>query len=221
MEITQICTKCGIKKSLDDFAHRIGSKNNRRQQCKLCRKQYTQQWRKDNWEYIQQQTKKVRSTEEHQQFMKEWRKNNTERIKELNKLLYIKNKDKIIEKNKEWDKRRQESDPIYKLKVTTRHLVYNAFRRVLKGSYKKSNRTETLLGCSFDVFIEHLKSKFTEGMTLENYGEWHIDHIIPISLAKSEEEIIQLNHYTNLQPLWAKDNLQKSNKIIDMPNIPS
>ena len=49
-------------------------------------------------------------------------------------------------------------------------------------------------------------------MTFENHGEWHLDHIKPISLAKSEEEIIELNHYTNFQPLWAKDNLSKSNK---------
>lgn len=51
-------------------------------------------------------------------------------------------------------------------------------------------------------------------MTWNNYGKWHIDHIIPISSAKTEEEVIKLNHYTNLQPLWAKDNLKKGNKII-------
>ena len=45
-------------------------------------------------------------------------------------------------------------------------------------------------------------------------GEWHIDHIIPISLAKDENEMVKLNHYTNLQPLWEIDNLMKSNKII-------
>jgi hypothetical protein len=52
-------------------------------------------------------------------------------------------------------------------------------------------------------------------MSWENRSEWHIDHIVPLSSAKSEAEIIFLNHYSNLQPLWAKDNIQKSNK---MPN---
>jgi hypothetical protein len=51
-----------------------------------------------------------------------------------------------------------------------------------------------------------------EEMSWENQGEWHLDHIMPISLAKTEEEVIKLNHYTNFQPLWAEDNVRKSNK---------
>ena len=61
--------------------------------------------------------------------------------------------------------------------------------------------------------MQHLESKFTEEMSFDNYGKWHIDHIIPISSAKTEEDIIRLNHYTNFQPLWAVDNLRKSNKV--------
>ena len=60
----------------------------------------------------------------------------------------------------------------------------------------------------------HLGNKFREGMSWDNYGEWHLDHIIPISSANTEEEIIKLNHYTNFQPLWAIDNIKKGNKII-------
>ena len=65
-----------------------------------------------------------------------------------------------------------------------------------------------------DFFAEYIKSKFTEGMTLENYGEWHIDHIIPLATAQSIEDVKRLCHYTNLQPLWAQDNLRKGAKII-------
>jgi hypothetical protein len=55
---------------------------------------------------------------------------------------------------------------------------------------------------------------FTEGMCWENQGEWHLDHIIPISSAQTEEEIFKLNHYSNFQPLWAEDNIKKGNKIL-------
>jgi len=69
---------------------------------------------------------------------------------------------------------------------------------------------------SADELKKYLESKFTEGMCWENYGlyGWHIDHIIPLSSAKNEEELIKLCHYTNLQPLWSFDNLSKHNKIL-------
>ena len=72
-----------------------------------------------------------------------------------------------------------------------------------------------MLGCSIDSLKRHLSKKFKIGMSWDNYGihGWHIDHIIPLSSAKTIEDIEKLCHYTNLQPLWAKDNLQKSNKI--------
>jgi hypothetical protein len=56
-------------------------------------------------------------------------------------------------------------------------------------------------------------------MNWQNHGEWHFDHIYPVSLAKNEEELIKLNHYTNFQPLWKKDNLEKRNKIIPNTQI--
>jgi hypothetical protein len=62
------------------------------------------------------------------------------------------------------------------------------------------------------------EEKFTEGMSWDNKNEWHIDHIIPLSSAQTEEELYKLCHYTNLQPLWAEDNLRKSNKIVEPVN---
>ena len=66
----------------------------------------------------------------------------------------------------------------------------------------------------FDFFRNYIQKQFTEGMTFENYGSWHLDHIKPLALAKSEEDVILLNHYTNFQPLWAEDNLKKGSKIL-------
>lgn len=69
-----------------------------------------------------------------------------------------------------------------------------------------------------EEFIVYLKSLFIEGMTLENHGSckecWHIDHKIPISSAKTKEEIIKLNHYTNLQPMWSRENIKKEIKHV-------
>ena len=74
-----------------------------------------------------------------------------------------------------------------------------------------------VLGCSPEYLKEHLEKQFSQGMSWDNYGfyGWHIDHKIPLSSAKTEEEVYQLCHYTNLQPLWAKDNLSKGGKIIN------
>jgi hypothetical protein len=142
--------------------------------------------------------------------------------KSCDKLYREKNKDSInnyrikyrLENREKINKReldRKNNDPVYKLTSSIRCLIKNTFKRN-KNNYTKSKRTEEILGCSIQEFIDHMSSKFTEGMTISNHGKWHIDHIIPISLAKTEEEVIKLNHYTNLQPLWAEDNLRKSNK---------
>ena len=76
----------------------------------------------------------------------------------------------------------------------------------------KSKKTVEILGCSFEEFKLYLENKFDKKMNWDNQGSyWHMDHIKPISLAKTEEEVYELNHYTNFQPLYWKDNLTKSN----------
>lgn len=102
------------------------------------------------------------------------------------------------------------SDPVLALARRIRALV----RITLKGKgYAKTSRTHEILGCTFDELKTHLESRFSEGMSWANFSKWHIDHIIPVSLAKTEADVVRLNHYSNLQPLWAKDNLLKSNKV--------
>lgn len=104
-----------------------------------------------------------------------------------------------------------------------RNIISQSFIRALKGKYKKSEKTEQLLGCTLKQAIRHLESTFTEGMSWENHGRckegdcsnvWHIDHKIPLDSAKTKEDIEKLCHYSNLQALWAFDNLQKSSNII-------
>jgi len=90
-------------------------------------------------------------------------------------------------------------------------------RASLKGK-NKIKHTEQLLGCCFINFKKYLESKFSEGMNWDNYGSWHIDHIIPCAafdLSKPEEQV-KCFHYTNLQPLWKKDNLSKGSKVLNV-----
>jgi hypothetical protein len=121
----------------------------------------------------------------------------------------LKNKDK----RNQYERQKNIEDPFYKFKNNVRKLISYTFKN---NKLKKPSKTEILLGCTVEEFKEYIQSKFTEGMTFKNHSKngWHLDHIIPISSAKTEEELIKLNHYTNFQPLWAEDNLKKGNKIL-------
>lgn len=107
---------------------------------------------------------------------------------------------------------RYKTDPLYALQMTCRRRILCAMQ---KGGYKKSTKTEALLGCSFEEFKTYLEAKFLPGMTWENRGKfgWHIDHIIPLSSAVNRDEMEKLCHYTNMQPLWAADNHSKGAKM--------
>jgi hypothetical protein len=106
---------------------------------------------------------------------------------------------------------REKIDPLFRLKRRTRNLIRNSFR---KQGYSKMSKTNSILGISFEEFKVYFESRFVGGMSWDNMGKWHIDHIIPLSSANSEDELIKLCHYTNLQPLWEKDNLSKGDKIL-------
>lgn len=164
----------------------------------------------------------------------EWRKNHPEQYqatlkkkKESDPEFYIRkriaiakytrnNKEKVNKLRRERNKKRKLEDPVFKFKEITKKLVQNSFKRGLQN-FQKRKRTEEILGCSVSKFTEYILSLCPKDITLKDFGKYgyHIDHIIPVSIAKSEEEVIKLCHYTNLQPLWWEDNIRKSNKIID------
>ena len=155
-------------------------------------------------------------------YAKEYREKNKDKIsnymKEYNKTRYTRYHGDKNEYNSymnnymnEYIKRRCESDPLYSIRRKIKITITTSLK---KKSYTKNSRTYEILGCSYEEFKIWIENKFTEGMSWENYGKWHYDHIIPISSALSEEECIRLNHYTNFQPLWAADNIRKSNKLL-------
>jgi hypothetical protein len=137
-----------------------------------------------------------------------YRENNKEKITNINRL-YLKNNAQKIYAHIKFKKK---SDYLFDLKLRIRIRIAGTFS--LKG-YTKKSKTFEILGCSFDEFKAHIENQFVDGMSFLNRSEWHLDHIIPIALAKNEEEVIKLNHYTNFQPLWAVDNLRKGCKIIE------
>jgi hypothetical protein len=134
-----------------------------------------------------------------------WRNDNRNKIREYSRIKYSKNKKQYAILFKE----KCAKEPKFKLKVAIRNLIGQCFKR---KSFKKNEKTTQILGCSFDEFKSHIESQFKHGMSWDNRGEWHIDHIMPVSMAKTEDEVIRLNHYRNLRPLWAHENLSKSDK---------
>jgi hypothetical protein len=120
----------------------------------------------------------------------------------------IENREKSITWSRVYMRRRRAIDPMFKLVGNLRTRTSAFFR--LDG---KSRRTMELLGCSKEALVQHLVFQFQPGMTIQNYGKWHIDHIIPLVSAKTKEEAEALCHYTNLQPLWALDNLRKGDRV--------
>jgi len=141
-----------------------------------------------------------------------------EKRKEYRNNWQNKNKNKIAEKVRE----KYNNDPLFKLSHILRTRIRESFD--IKKC-KKNNKTEKILGCTFKQFKIYLESKFEDWMTWDNHGKsndgifapnksWDIDHIIPLHKATTEEEIIKLNHYTNLQPLCSYVNrIVKKNKI--------
>jgi len=180
-------------------------KKKNEEKIKKYQKEYMSVWWMNNTERIKEY--RIQNSERRSMQFKEWRINNLENINKYR----LNNKDKINKLAVTYVKNRKKTDHIFKLRIAIRSNITNSFKRG-SNKFRKDARTEKILGCTIKEFIEYIQSKFTDGMTLENHGEWHLDHIKPISLANTEKEVIELNHYTNFQPLWAKDNIKKSNK---------
>ena len=164
--------------------------------------------------------------EERKIYMKQWRKNNQEREKLYRESRkgyqkeyqkgYKKGYNKIYKQNNKerlnlYQKTRRNTNYLYKLKANIRTLVCISLKR---NGFKKVSKTNEILGCSFEFFKNHIETQFLPWMNWDNHGKyngtegygWDIDHKIPLSSATCEEDIIRLNHYSNLQPLCSRMN---------------
>lgn len=200
---TKICKYCNEEKNINDFR-----KN--RNKCKKCENNYNKEW------YLKNKDNKLKYSKEYRnenidltkKWALEWKNKNLNYQKEY----YFNNKEKILIKSKENYKKRLENDSVFKFKIQIRKMIYNSFYR---KKYNKKIKCEKILGCTYETFINHLLKTFVGNYNykLDGIEKVHIDHIMPLSTAKTEQEILKLCHYTNLQLLKAEDNLHKSNKL--------
>ena len=184
------CSKCKEIKNFEEFSKNKNCKDGFEYQCKGCKKKYYE----ENKEQI-----KV--------LQKKYNERNKERIRGYRKKHLKENK----EQRNERDKKKRDDSPLLKLRINLRSRTYQAFKH---KNIKKNSRTHEMLGIEWTELKFYIEDMFTEGMTWDNYGEWHIDHIYPLSKAKDEKHLKELCHYSNLQPLWAEDNMSKGDKIL-------
>jgi len=224
----KICSKCKEEKPKENFYKCLSSKDGYTYNCKDCKRLLGIEYREKNKEklkeYKKEYNKKARKNypEKHQEWLRNYRKNNKEKVN-LNQREYRKDNSELKEKRNIYMKEKKKNDPVFKLKHRIR---INIVTSIKNGGYVKKNKTEEILGCSFEEFKNHIESQFKEWMTFENHGKyngefengWDLDHIIPLCIAKTEEETIKLNHFTNFQPLCSKINRDvKKGKILNLP----
>ena len=191
-EESKTCTMCKVTKNVCNFYKNKNAKDGLTSNCKECRS-----FKID----------------------KKWQK-------EYNKKYKENNREKLNEKASKYISERLKTDTNFKIKTRIRE----SLKRGLDG-LRKSRTTQEILNCTFEEFKVHIESQFLPWMNWDNYGKcitneyncsWHLDHIVPISIAKTEEEIYILNHWSNFQPLCGKVNCrEKQDKIPIVCNVVS
>lgn len=220
----KVCNTCNIEKDISLFSKRSANKDGLNNTCKECVKvkmsgyfkiyydsnkekisNYKKEHYKNNVDKYTQRSKKqkIEDRENYLESLKKWRSENKDYNKKYLKEWFLNNPNK---RKEYWENLRNNSPHI----VACRTILRNALQRMGKS---KEDQTIELLGYSAEELKKNIESKFKDGMSWENWGEWHIDHIIPVSKFDKESLMSEVNRLENLQPLWAFENLIKSNKV--------
>lgn len=204
MSSTKVCNKCNIEKDTTEFY-------SGRRKCKVCHNKHKKKPSKQQIEEYRER-RRIRYYENHEEEKensREYKRNNKEKVKEYNKHY-----------NKQYKKNRIQIDQVYRIKQSIRNLIKCS---LYQKNFTKKSRTYKILGCTYEEFKKHIESQFEDWMSWDNYGiyngkekcGWEYDHIIPVSSVKSEEDIIKLNHYSNIQPLCTYVNRHIKRDTID------
>ena len=222
--VTKVCRKCEIEKSVEEF-NRQG--NRIKSQCKKCLALYCATYLKVNRTEINEQCRKW--NEEHKELQKpkhqEYYRKNKEKINARKKVYYrnhkdqsravnrawrAKNKKKYSETNQQYVQKRSAADSVFKLRVKMSKLISAGMKR---GNFTKKSRTREMVELDFEYLKNYLEYTWFLNYGTEYDGQpVHIDHIVPCSAANTEQEIIALQHWSNLQYLTPEDNLAKSDR---------
>jgi hypothetical protein len=225
MSDSKICSTCNIKKEVSEFNKNKNSNDGFQTKCKLCTKKYNKERYLKNTDILKIKAKKWSkdNSEKRKEIANKWANKKyydniyeTRAINRFNKKNMWKNKtyeEKVLiyKKNNDNRRKRCENNQLDRLKHAIRTSIGMS---IIRKGYKKKSKSFEILNCSYEDFKIYLESQFKDWMNWDNYGKyngelnygWDIDHIIPLSSAKSEEDIIRLNHYTNFQPLCSKIN---------------
>jgi len=207
---TKKCTKCNEIKNISEFGYDKKGKYFVKSVCKVCKRKIDKYYVTHNKTSVVNSLKKYHKSEKGKQTLKKsrvkWRENNRETYLKSSKKSNLKFRLNNKEKINFWFREKRKTDPIFKLSCNIRSSIYTSLK---ENKLIKNSKTHEILGCSFEQLKQHLESKFESWMNWDNYGKyngelnhgWDIDHIIPISTAVTEEDVIRLNHYSNLQPL--------------------
>lgn len=214
--LKKVCSICNTEKSLDLFHALKRAKDGRQSRCKQCIASYMKDRLLDPVKSAEIREKRKKFRDENKVKLKidqqnNYRKHRDKRLAyQKTRMQDPKTREEAYKKRLEWKYNKLKTDKLFHLKFSVSSLIrVGLFNR----GYGKKTRTATILGCSWDEFKIHVERQFPKGMSWDNRGEWHIDHIIPLATASCEDDIIRLNHFTNLRPLWAEDNRRKSAKL--------
>jgi len=208
----KVCNRCLIQKPLAEFMRDKRLSTGIGAQCKSCACEKTKLRRLANIDAFRAKDRERNKTLEFKATKKKSVQKNILKVRayarEYNKE-YIKTEKARATKRK-WEINVRNISPFYRMKANICSLIRAAFRN---NGYGKSTRTLNIIGCTYDELKNYLELKFMPDMTWANMGEWEIDHIIPVSSATSLEDMLRLNHYSNLQPMWGAYNSAKHNRL--------
>lgn len=219
----KVCSKCAVRKKVAEFNRDKSTVDGLRIACRTCTKKAYKDWynseqgnikkreydQNRDKEYLRKKGKKWRAEnlEQHRLSVKRWAARNPDKIKA---------KERRRPSRAAWYRKKRKEDVNYRLSCALRTRLNSAVRAQLRGSYVKQGSAIENLGCSMGEFIIHIENLFKDAMSWENYGDWHLDHIRPLSgfVLMEPDQLAQACHFTNLQPLWAADNIRKGNCVI-------